>query len=311
MRRNYYIPLFTILLIGWMQHFTNAQVNKLMEAFECYQNKNFECAKNKIDSVVLHPETKEEPAAWSLKAHIYYQYFKMYEYKLYNSPYRESSIDAIKTSETLNPDDETKINNKKLLKTIAESYYNQIKIYLYDSLNYDKSLKLYNNYKKLYQTIEPSFNFKNKDIEFYNSVGGQFVTTVKELFDSNITISENKFNEYNEAAKISFNKVLEIDPNNVGALKGLAITYYNQGARLIKNMAIDTPIEQLDPIQENANRYFKQALPYMQKAYELNPNDKNLISGLAGIYLALHDNDKFLHYKKILDKIESEEKKEK
>lgn len=306
MKRKYNIPLFTILLIGWMQHFTHAQVNKLMEAFDCYQNKNFTCAKNKIDSVVLHPETKEEPAAWSLRAYIYYQYFKMYEYKLYNSPYREISAESAQKSQSLSPDAETENNNKRLLKTIAESYFNQIKIYLYDSLSYTKSVELYNNYKKLYQTIDPSFNFKDKDVEFYNSVGGQFVTTIKKLFDSNTPISETTFNEYNESAKVSFNKVLEIDPNNSAALEGLAIAYYNQGTMLIKEMSYDTPIEQIEQIQENANKYFKQALPYMQKAYSNKPNDINIITGLAGIYYAIHDNEKYIEFKKILDKLNKE-----
>ncbi|GAB4207277.1 MAG: hypothetical protein Fur0023_17930 [Bacteroidia bacterium] len=306
MKRKYNIPLFTILLIGWLQHFTHAQVNKLMEAFDCYQNKNFTCAKNKIDSVVLHPETKEEPAAWSLRAYIYYQYFKMYEYKLYNSPYREISAESAQKSQSLSPDAETENNNKRLLKTIAESYFNQIKIYLYDSLSYTKSVELYNNYKKLYQTIDPSFNFKDKDVEFYNSVGGQFVTTIKKLFDSNTPISETTFNEYNESAKVSFNKVLEIDPNNSAALEGLAIAYYNQGTMLIKEMSYDTPIEQIEQIQENANKYFKQALPYMQKAYSNKPNDINIITGLAGIYYAIHDNEKYIEFKKILDKLNKE-----
>lgn len=302
MREGYKIHVWIMLIAGCLQHSINAQVNKLMEAFECYQNKNFICAKNKIDSVVVHPETKEEPGAWSLKAYIYYQYFRMYEYKLYNSPYRQEAIDAIFMSESLTPDAETQSNNMRLLKTIAESYYNQIKIYLYDSLDYQKSIIIYDTYKKLYQKVEPSTNFRNKDIEFYLSVGGQFVTTVKQILASSSNLSESDFAQYTEYAKIAFNKVLEIEPNNAGALKGLAITYYNQGAKLIKDMSFDTPIEQIEQIQESANRYLKQALPYMQKAYEYKPEDKDIIEGLTGIYYALHD-EKYIEFKKKLDAI--------
>ncbi|MCX7728159.1 MAG: hypothetical protein N2203_01695, partial [Bacteroidia bacterium] len=187
MKNKHKILILIILFVGSMQHLFHAQVNKLMEAFDCYQNKNFTCAKNKIDSAVTHPDTKDEPGAWSLKAYVYYQYFKMYEYKIHNSRYRQISLDAAFTSESLNPDAETSNNNKRLLKTIAESYYNQIKIYLYDSLSYNKSVELFNNYKSLYQKIDPNYNFKSKDIEFYNSVGGQFVSTAKKLFASNTT----------------------------------------------------------------------------------------------------------------------------
>ncbi len=306
-KKNNILKIFIIFLgVGWWQHYSNAQVNKLLEAFDCYQNRDFACAKAKVDEVVLHPETKEEPAAWSLKAYVYYQYFKMYEYNLHNSNYRKEAFNAVQTSQSLSPDAETEANNKKLIKVIAESYFNQIKIYLYDSLNYDKCLELYTNYKNTYLIIEPSMNFKSKDIEFYLSVGGQFVTTVKHLLDLESGIPPSLFDKYTEIAKIAFNKVLELELNHPGALKGLAIAYYNQGAKLIKEMSFDTPIEQIEQIQENANKYFKQALPYMQKAYEVKPDDSDIIEGLTGIYYALHDNEKYLEFKKKLDTLKKQ-----
>lgn len=307
MKRNIKIPIaLFILLIGYMQQYSFAQVNKLMEAYECYQNRNMTCAKNKIDSVVVHPETKDEPGAWSIRGYVYYQYFKNYEYNLYNSNYRNESIKSIKKSMELGPDVEMQQQNKQLLKALAESYYNQIKIYLYDSLNYDRCVDLYNNYKKMYQELEPSNNFRDKDIEFNLSVGGQFVSTVKQLLESGSEFSDNIFNQYTEMAKISFNKVLELDANNTAALKGLAIAYYNQGAKLIKEMSFDTPIEQIEQIQENANKYFKQSLPYMLKAYENKPNDDKIIEGLAGIYYALHENEKFIEFNKKLEKLKNQ-----
>lgn len=308
MKRIFNIQLLLVLIIGWWQH-SNAQMNKLLEAFDCYQNRDFVCAKNKIDSVVIHPETKDEPHAWSVRAYIYYQYFKMYEYKMYNSNYRNISIESALKSQSLSPDPEIETENKRLLKTLAETYFNQIKIYLYDSLDFDKCMVLYDNYKSLYQKVEPSINFKDKDIEFYLSVGGQFVTTIKNLLDSDTVISENVFNQYLEHSKFSFNKVLEIEPNNIGALKGLAVTYYNQGAKLVKEMSYDIPIEQIEQIQDNANKYFKQALPYMQKAYEIKPDDINIVEGLTGIYLALHDNEKHLEFMRKLEKLKKEQKK--
>ncbi len=306
-KKNNILKIFIIFLwVGWWQHYSNAQVNKLLEAFDCYQNRDFACAKAKVDEVVLHPETKEEPAAWSLKAYVYYQYFKIYEYNLHNSNYRKDAFSAVQTSQSLSPDAETEVNNKKLIKVIAESYFNQIKIYLYDSLNYDRCIELYTNYKNTYLIIEPSMNFKSKDIEFYLSVGGQYVTTVKKLLDAESGMIQTVFNNYTEIAKIAFNKVLELDPTNTGALEGLAIAYYNQGAKLIKEMSFDTPIEQIEQIQENANKYFKQALPYMQKAYELKPDDSDIIEGLTGIYYALHDNEKYIEFKKKLDTLKKQ-----
>jgi len=299
-----------ILLLGWQYYVSNAQVNKLLEAYDCYKNKDLICAKSKIDSVIIHPETKDEPGAWTLRAYVYFQYYKNYEQRLYNSSYRNEAINSIEKSRSLSPDAETEAQNKQVLLAIAQSYYNQIMYYLYDSLNYEICLQLYNKYKKYSQEINPETNFKDKDIEFNLSVGGEFVTRAKkELESSTSEILPEVFNKYVDVAKITFSKVLELDPNNVSALKGLAIAYYNLGAKLIKDMSYDISIEETFQIQENANKYFKQALPYMQKAYELNKNDEKVIEGLTGIYEALHDNDKYIEFKKKLDQIKKEQQK--
>lgn len=298
--------LIILLLAGYGHRKAYAQVDKLMEAFDCYQNKDFACAKNKIDEVILHPETKEEPLAWSLRAHIYYQYFKNYEYTLYNSKYRTEAINSAQTSQTLSPDAETENSNKRLIKAVAESYFNQIKIYLYDSLNYNVCVELYQNFKKTLTLVEPNTNFKEKDIEFYLSIGGEYTTQIKKMLDykaDDFAKVSDKCNQYLEITKLSFNKVLEIDPNNIKALEGLAIVYYNQGAKLVKEISIDTPLDQMDQMQENANRYFKQALPYMQKAYESKPEDPKIVEGMVGIYWALHDYEKHKEFNKKLEQL--------
>jgi tetratricopeptide (TPR) repeat protein len=177
-------------------------------------------------------------------------------------------------------------------------------------LNYEICLQLYNNYKKYYQEIYPGTDFKEKDIEFYLSVGGEFVTRAKkELESSKSEVLPDVFNRYIDVAKITFSKVLDLDPNNISALKGLAFAYYNLGAKLIKDMSYDISIEETFQIQENANKYFKQALPYMQKAYELNKDDDKVIEGLTGIYEALHDHDKYIEFKKKLDQIKKNPQK--
>jgi len=308
MKKYLNIRAWFILWIGWLPHFIPAQVDKYMEAMECYQKKDFACAKNKIDEVVIHPDTKDEPAAWTLKAYVYFQLFKNQEVNNRYSKYRQESIKSLEKSESLSPDPDVKEQNKKLLKVIAETFYNQIKVFLYDSLNYNACIELYNNYKNIYKTYDPNIDFKNKDMEFYLSVGGQFVSTMKQLFDSGKDIDESTFNKYTEVAKVSFNKVLELDPNNVSAFEGLAFTYYNQGAHIIKTMSFDIPIEQIDQMQDKSVQYLKQALPYMQKAYELNPNDPKIVEGLAGIYYALHDNEKHAEYMKKLEKLKKGEK---
>ncbi len=287
--------MLTLLTIGMLCNI-NAQVKKLYEASECLQQKNYICAKNKIDSVVANPETIEEPYAWTIRAFAYYGLFKQNESAKYQSKYREEAVKSIEKSTSLNPTEENKIENKKIIKAAAESYYNQINLYLHDSLNFNICQELYSHYKKLYTQIDTTFRFKDKDLEFYLTVGGVFADAY--------TKSEFTKEEYGDIAKTCFNKAIEIDQQNVTALFNLGSIYYNQGAQLIKQMSFDTPIDQIEQIQDNSIKFFKQALPYMLKAYELNPKEEKIVRGLTGIYYALHDTDKYIEFGKKLKELE-------
>jgi hypothetical protein len=54
----------------------------------------------------------------------------------------------------------------------------------------------------------------------------------------------------------------------------------------------------IDKIQDQCVVIFKQSLPYMLKAFELNPTRCDVLEGLAGIYFALNDLAKSNEFKK-------------
>ena len=109
---------------------------------------------------------------------------------------------------------------------------------------------------------------------------------------------KNNFNQkQGEIAKTSLQKVLDIDSKNISANINLGILYYNQGATLMRMMDYDVDLAQLDIIQENAKKLFKQSLPFMIKVYELDPKTEKALESLEGIYSALLDEEKANEFK--------------
>jgi tetratricopeptide (TPR) repeat protein len=76
------------------------------------------------------------------------------------------------------------------------------------------------------------------------------------------------------------------------------IEYYNKGIDIINKQTPDKKILALDEILTDAIVQFKLALPYLEKAHELNPKDKNTLTALMGIYFAMHETEKYNKYKR-------------
>ncbi len=94
-------------------------------------------------------------------------------------------------------------------------------------------------------------------------------------------------------ARECFEKAIALDPNYVDAIGNLG--------RLIFNKAVEEQAAAND-IADNkkynaeiakVKEVFKQAMPYFEKAHQLNPTEKSYIMALRGIYYNLNMNDKY------------------
>jgi hypothetical protein len=79
--------------------------------------------------------------------------------------------------------------------------------------------------------------------------------------------------------------------------------YYNQGVNLITQSDYDIDIVALNDIQESSKKLFVDALPYMQKAYEIKPTDRDVLLGLSGIYFSLNEKEKSDFFKQKLQQL--------
>lgn len=268
-----------------------AQMDKLERVMECIKAKDVNCAKNAVDSAFMSAEVRKDAQAWYYRAFVYYELAKK-DKALLNSSLRDTSIKCIFISNNLKPEAPVKEANLQILKKHSENYYNLSVKLLYDSLSYERSNLAYKKHKQYYTIVDSTFDFKTKDIEYYNSVGAHFT----EIFGANTAKTE-----YGEFGKLALMKVLDLDPKNVSATFNLGIIYYNQGVNLINSMDLDTPLDKLEVIQDNSTKLFKQSLPFMNKVYQLDPKNQKALEGLRQIYQALNDTEKSLEFNKKLE----------
>lgn len=269
---------------------TKAQTNLLMEAQDLSNSRQFDKAMPLLDKVILHPETKDDPASWHIRSYVYLQSFKQAG-NLSNAQ-RATLLDvAVKSAEQsmlLDKDNTYRENNNGFIKSAAAGYYKLCISFLQDSLDAQRSEECYNKYRKNTALVNPEFSFKEKDIEYYKATGSLF---------SDLYVKNNFNQKYGDIAKTALLKVLDLDPKNIAANINLGILYYNQGATLMRMSDYDMDLTQLDVVQENAKKIFKQSLPFMIKVYELDPKNKKALEGLQGIYSALMDDEKANEFK--------------
>jgi tetratricopeptide (TPR) repeat protein len=107
-----------------------------------------------------------------------------------------------------------------------------------------------------------------------------------------------------EKAVRAYEQVLAGDKDNYGANYNLATLYYNRGVYNIRRITPENDIPSIQDIQRVSRELFTRALPYMLKAYEMNPKRKETLLGLEGIYYSLQDNEKSEEYRRQYEALE-------
>lgn len=94
-------------------------------------------------------------------------------------------------------------------------------------------------------------------------------------------------------AEADYKKAIELKPDYFDALFNLGVLYNNQGAELAKEADKITDPKKYDAANAKAIEKFSSAMPILEKANQLNPEDRNTMIMLRQIYLRLQLQDKF------------------
>jgi len=114
------------------------------------------------------------------------------------------------------------------------------------------------------------------------------------------TVYEN-LERYEDAEK-AYKKVIEIDPNFSDALLGLGAVYFNKAADLngkINDLQPGDPQEEV--LRASMKENFTNSLPYLEKANELTPNNKEILNSLKQVYYKLGNIARFKEIKAQLE----------
>ena len=94
-----------------------------------------------------------------------------------------------------------------------------------------------------------------------------------------------------------YEKAIAIDPEKQIAHFNLGAIYVNKAAELAKKANETDDNDEYDKLFNQMKEEFKNALPHMKKAHELEPEDRNVLTALMTITLNLEMTDQYDAYK--------------
>lgn len=108
-----------------------------------------------------------------------------------------------------------------------------------------------------------------------------------------------------DSAKELFEKAIKADPTSLDAYNNMANIYLTKQEAIVNEMntlgmsKADT--KRYDQLSEERNNLLKKALPYIEKIYEIDPENLEVVQSLYQLHSQLRNRDEAQKYKSILD----------
>ncbi len=226
-----------------------------------------------------------------------------------------------------------------------ESFIYKVLLQEYRDTNEDKFFAVLEKAKKLFPGDQ---DFTNEEISYYNSKGetDKLVSKLEDVVAQdpqnynatlNLAISYDNLanpkstgdttatrpanhDELFQKAVTYYKKAIDLKPDDYAANFNLGLMYYNAAAHIgtkLGELSSDSKDKSIqDSLLKKQDEYLDEALPYLEKAYNvldakpsLTPNEmvayKNAIIGLQGVYARQSKMDKYNELKKKLDNADS------
>jgi tetratricopeptide (TPR) repeat protein len=143
---------------------------------------------------------------------------------------------------------------------------------------------------------------KNEDAQKYIKMAKETDPTNFSLYFAAgiIYLNENKYDE----AIPELQKSIELKGDVYDTQYGLGACYINKAAEMYKKANDIMDVKKYGEAIDEANTVYAKALPYMEKAYELKPDDVYAMRSLQELYYRLKQTDKYAAIKAKLDAID-------
>jgi hypothetical protein len=205
----------------------------------------------------------------------------------------------------------TQLNNPELelkaLKQAKEYPYRQYDVYVYLVLAYDHQKDTDNLEKTLEEGIQAfpdSSYFLLNLINLYISSErnekaiGMLTSAIAkdasnpQLYQAMGSVYESGYEDFTKAEE-NYIKALQYDQESPTALSNLGRIYFNEGISIVNEANQLTDVQAYNTEKEKAKELFKKALPYFEKAHQINPTASEYMIGLRGIYYQLEMTKEF------------------
>jgi len=98
---------------------------------------------------------------------------------------------------------------------------------------------------------------------------------------------------HNEEALADYDKALELDPKLADAVAGKGRVYYNQAIKMNEDAAYIQDQKAYKQALAEMNEMFKKALPFFEKAHEMDPENRDFMITLKTLYYRFHMDEKY------------------
>ncbi|UII29150.1 hypothetical protein LVD15_12180 [Fulvivirga maritima] len=271
------------------------QSSPLSNALNLYQAGQLEEAKYVIDSALQQEVYQQQVVAYYIKGFIYKDIYKKNPDEAH-SDVRAQAIDAFFKVVEMDERGKYLTETEQNIKYLTTTYYNDA-MGMIQKQRFDGAIASFYKFDSLVEVLPDSVLVlgSTRD-QFYLALGIGYAGQELQQQDS----------VYFDKAENAFKIVLSSDSLNMVANYSLGVLYYNEAVGRILELNFDEELDEFDKLEDATIELFKKALPYMQTAYMQNPENENVVEGLAGIYHSLRDFDKYERYMKELKELRNE-----
>jgi tetratricopeptide (TPR) repeat protein len=265
----------------------------LVEALRRYQAGDLGLASKLVDEAIAMPAHAKDPEAWLLRGFIRKDQYKATAGTPAGDQARQEGLESLLASMELDKSGTYRDNALQAYDYLVRTCYNEAAKALGEARE-ERAVSLFEYYKEWTLQLKPGANLRSKETEFLNALGTAY----------NKRFSEDRSRlEWFGKAVEAYRQVLALDPENYGANYNLATLYYNLGVARIRAIKADDDIPSIQEIQQAAREHFQNALPYMLKAYEMNPQRRETLLGLEGIYYSLQEENNSEKFRRLFEEL--------
>jgi tetratricopeptide (TPR) repeat protein len=203
-----------------------------------------------------------------------------------------------------NPREEKKESRRELIyKNLAQNYS--------DKGNNEKALEIISKGRSEFPNSY-SLLIDEANIYYKSGDNAKFTQRLQEAIQLNPTEPTLYYNvgvmnmdqkNIDEAIK-NFEKAIELKPDYADAYNNLGAAIIEKAAPIIEEMNKSlTDFKKYDKLQAQQFDVYRKALPYYEKAFELNPSSLNVVQTLMGLYENLSITEKLDKIKVVYEKL--------